>query len=269
MLKHSLLNKIYLLGILLAVLSLHACSQLANNEKIETYDQYRTQKIEPRDSLFILYTVREWGKQEWWTWAIRTDMYKVKTEDITYFIGGTFYSPDRKKMMVWVGKKIPNVATTTLYDKKDTNINKLCPNGADTIYTLSALIGIRDSIDQIWKLYPFDNEVADCFDAKDKVINILGQYYFEKMKTHAMYRMVQSGEKKGQLESTTYDYNLQDKGFWDKCWLWEKDTVGANNLYPFQLKGYDYKGIKCDTKCADPYDPPVINYPQEILKLYK
>lgn len=245
------------------------CNGWGQTKKIETYDQYRQQKIEYRDSLFILYTVKEWGKLNWYTWGIRDDLYKITSDDVKYFICGTFYSPDKSKILVWIGRKMPNAQTIKIYDKDKPNINKLCPSGEDTIYTLSAIIGTRDSLNKTWKLYPFDQQQATCFDSKDKVINVLGKYYFEKMKAHQMYKMMQEGEKKGFRELQPYGYNLQEKDFWNKCWLWQRDTVGSYGLYPFQIKGYNSKGEKCNQKCAEPFNTPQINYPNEILNLFE
>ncbi|PGH39495.1 MAG: hypothetical protein CRN43_08705 [Candidatus Nephrothrix sp. EaCA] len=253
--------------LILLLVSLQSCRQ--RNNKTETYDQYRTQKIEPRDSLFILHTVKEWGKKNWYTWENFSKMYKMTNEQVEYFIEGTFYSPNRKRILVWVGEKMPNATTIEIYNKDDPEVNKICPTGGDTIYTLSALIGDRDSINQIWKLYPFDQQQAICCASKKQAINILGKYYFGQMKTHQTYRIMPSGKRKGHKESEAYGYNLQDKDFWDKCWLFQKDTVGSYGLYPFQIYGYDYKGDKCTQECAEPYKPPAVDYPEEILKLYK
>jgi hypothetical protein len=260
-------NNIINILLLLLLASLQSCGQ--TNNKMETYDQLRTQQIEPRDSLFILHTVKEWSKINWYTFEDYSQMYKMTNDQIEYYIGGTFYSPDRERMLVWLGQKKPNVATVEIYNKDNPEVNKLCPNGKDVVYSMTALIGIRDSVNQIWKLYPFNQQQATCYDAKEKVINVLGQYYFGQMKKHQMYRMMQSGKKKGHKELQAYGYNLQDKDFWDKCWLFQKDTVGSYGLYPFQIKGYDYKGDKCTQKCAEPYKPPVVDYPEEILKLYQ
>lgn len=235
---------------------------------METYDQFRTQQIEPRDSLLILHTVKEWGKKNWYTFADYSQMYKMTNDQVEYFIGGTFYSPERKRILVWIGQKTPN-ATSLEMTRSKAELNRICPVAGDTIYSLTALIGIRDSINQTWKLYPFNQQQAICCKTKEQAINILGQYYFGQMKKHQMYRMMQSGKKKGHKELQTYGYNLQDKDFWDKCWLFQKDTVGSYGLYPFQIKGYDYMGDKCTQKCAEPYKPPVVDYPEEILKLYK
>lgn len=249
---------------LLLLLGLESCGQV----RIETYDHYRTQQIDSRDSLFILHTVKEWGKRNWHTYVDYSRLFEMNNEQIEYFFGGVFYSPDKKKILVWIGEKKPNAETKEKYSENG-ELNKLCPNGKDVVYSMSALIGIRDSINQTWALYPFDQQQATCYENKEGAINVLGQYYFEEMKTHKMYRMVQSGARKGHKELEAYAYNLQDKDFWDKCWLFQKDTVGSYCLYPFQIMGYNYKGDKCTQKCAEPYSPPLVDYPEEILKLYK
>ena len=296
------LNNMRLLLCLLLI-SLQSCGQTGNSvAKMETYDQFRTQKIELRDSLFVLYTVREWSKHNWYTFEDFSKMYKMTNEQVQYFLGGTFYSPDKKKILVWIGDKEPNAASLEMTRFKP-DLNRICPTGGDTIYSMTALIGFRDSTNQTWKLYPFNQQQATCYDTKEEVINVLGQYYFGQMKKHQMYRMMQSGKKKGHKELQAYGYNLQDKGFWNKCWLWQKDTVGSYGLYPFQIKGYDcdkenyqiisdtYPDQKKDETngeyvarhgrivrkplreklkdCAEPYKPPVVDYPEEILKLYK
>lgn len=88
-----------------------------------------------------------------------------------------------------------------------------------------------------------------------------------------MWKIAQNGPQKGTLESKPYGFNIQDQGFWDKCWLWQKDTVGANGLYPFQIGRYedrDSYGLDMnDQKRAIEIQLPEIKYPDDILKLYK
>lgn len=258
-------NSISILLLLLLV-SLQNCGQ--RDTKMETYDHFRMQRIEARDSIFVVYTVKEWHKKDWWTYHDYSRMYKMTNDDIEYFIGGAFYSPDKRKIIVWIGEKLPN-ATSLEMTRPKPEYNRICPTEGDTIYRLDALIGIRDSINQLWKLYPLELKMAICCVSKEQAISILGKYFFVQMKYHKMARMIQSGEKKGELESVPLGYNLQDKDFWDKCWLFQKDTVGSYGLYPFQIYGYDYRGRKKCIKCADPFNPPAIDYPEEILKLYK
>lgn len=294
-------NLNYLSSILLLLLGLQSCGQTSS--KMETYDQFRKQQIDLRDSMFILHTIKEWSKKNWYSFQDYSQMYEMTNEQIEYFLGGVFYSPDKKKILVWIGQKKPNAATKEIYDKDNSEVNKLCPNGKEFVYSMTALIGIRDSLNQIWSIYPFNQQQATCYDSKDKVINVLGQYYFEKMQTHQMYRIIQYGKKKGHKELQAYGYNLQDTYFWDNCWLWQKDTVGSYGLYPFQIKGYDCdngnyqiisntypdqkkeetngeyiarhgriirKPLRENLKdCAEPYKPPVVDYPEKILKLYQ
>lgn len=255
------------LSAILLFICFQSCSQTVAT-KMEIYDQYRTQQIETRDSLFVLHTVKEWGRLNWWTWGVREDLYHITQNEIEYIFGGTFYNSDKTKILVWVGTKEPN-AESIKEKQKPLDLNRICPTGGDTIYSMTALIGFRENLNTIWKLYPFNQKQAVCFDRKEEVINVLGQYYFGQMAEHKMYRMQQNGKRKGHKELEAYGYNLQDKYFWEKCWLWKKDNVGSHGLYPFQIKGYNYKGDKCDTTCAEPYELPKINYPKEILDLYK
>lgn len=262
-----LLYKRSLLLFTLLGFAFQGCGQ--TNKPIETYDQFRTQKLELRDSLFVLHTVKEWSKIGWQTFYDYSEMYKMTNDQIEYFFGGAFYSPDSLKMMVWLGKKMPNAETIEIYNKEDLETNRLCPYAADTVYSMSALIGFRDSVNQIWKLYPFDQQSAACYPNKEGAINILGKYYFSQMKGHQMFRLMQSGEFKGRTKPQVYGYNLQEIDFWNKCWLFEKDTVGSNGLFPFQINGYRYFDKAAIKKKAVPYDPPTVVYPKEILDLYK
>jgi hypothetical protein len=256
-----------LIGLLL-LLSVQSCWANTKNSKMKASDEFISQKIEYKDSLFILHTVKEWAKKNWYTFEDYSKMYKITNEQVEYFIGGVFYSPDKKRILALVGQKVPNAATIKIYNKENSEVNKLCPRGPDTIYILSAVIGVRENINQIWKLYPFNQKQATCFGSKEKTIDILNQYFCYEMKTDQMYGITQTGRKKGQKELQAFGYNIQDKGFWDKCWLFQKDTVGSYGLYPFQIKAYSYKGIKCDSKCAQPFNPPEITYPEEIRKLF-
>lgn len=257
-------NNMRLLFILLLI-NILCCRR--GDTQIVKYDQFLNQKIESRDSIYVLYTVREWGKRDLYSWGVRSDMYKITSDEIKYFIGGVFYSPDKKRILVWVGIEEPNAGTLEKYSDKP-GINKICPYGKDTVYSASSLIGMRDNIDSTWTLYPFDQQQAVCCSDKKSAINILSQYYFREMKSHQMFRMIQSGKRKGYKELQAYGYNLQDTDFWNKCWLFQKDTVGSNGLYTFQIKGYNYMGNKCTQKSAEPYNIPIVNYPEEILRLY-
>ena len=83
-----------------------------------------------------------------------------------------------------------------------------------------------------------------------------------------MWKIVHGGKGKGTFELKAYGYNLNDDGFWNKCWLWEIDTVGSTNLYAFPVKSYGYGMKETCFKCADSVVPPAITYPNEITRLY-
>lgn len=284
-------NTIIVLGFLLLIFQ--SCSQKVKGTKMETYEEYRTQEIEARDSLFVLHTVKEWGRLNWRTWGVGEDLYQITQKEIEYLIGGTFYNLNKTRMLVWMGDKRPN-AESLEKTREPLELNRICPTAGDTVYSMTALIGFRENPNTIWKLYPFSQKQAICCKSKAQAISILGQYYFGQMAEHKMYHMQQEGKKKGHRELEAYGYNLQDKAFWKKCWLWKKDNVGSHGLYPFQIKNYscnaenfnrlltddphthkpylnnELRPFKDELKeCAEPYELPRINYPKEILDLYK
>lgn len=243
-----------------------ACGQ--PEEKFGKYDEYLRQRMAYRDSLYILHTVKEWGKVIWDSWGIRTDMYNLRNEDVEYYVGGTFYSPDSTKIIVWIGMKEPNASTIEKYSS-DKESNRICPNAGDTVYSLSAVIGSRRTNRDLWEIYPFDQQQAVCCTSKETSIKILSEYYFKEMKSHKMYRIMQTGERMGHKELEAFGYNLQETDFWKRCWLFQIDSIGSYNKYPFQLSGYNYYGEKCTEECAVPYNTPKITYPKFILELFE
>lgn len=259
-------NKLILL--LLVLFCFLGCGQKSSNTGIEAYEQYLKEKLDYRDSLLIAYSVRAWSDSNWYVFEDVSRMYRITNDQVEYFIGGVFYSPDKLKIIVWIGEKMPNAETWEVYNKEKPSANRVCPQGKDTVYHMSALIGFREDTGKIWQLYPLDNQSASCFRSKEGAINVLGRYYFEKMKNHQMSYMIQSGNKKGTMELRAYDYNLQEPDFWEKCWLWEKDTVGAYGLYPFQVWSYRHPNVPTCVKCAEPLKRPKVVYPEEITRLY-
>lgn len=263
-----LLNNIFCLLLLIISFQFQSCKLNEDNKIYSSFNQVPVQKITHADSLFVLYTLKEFGKHNWWTFQDYSKMYNITNDRVEYFIGRVFYNSDKRKIIIWYGEKSHNASTLESYSDNPKE-NRLCPTGGDIVYSMSALIGFRDSIHQIWNLYPFDNQSVSCSPSEERVMDIMEQYYLDKMKGHEMLRIIQSGLKKGESELKAYAYNIQDNGFWEKCWLWEKDTIGANKLYPFQIESYiSIKGQKCNN-CAKPFSVPKINYPAEILALYK
>jgi len=263
-----LLNRLFPLLISISSLQLQSCGQTDSSKSNVISNQIHKQRIDYADSLLVIKTLKEWSNLNWWTFQDCSLEYKMTNESVEYFVERVFYDSEKKKMMVWYGEKTPNAKTIESYSD-DERMNRMCPTGGDTVYFMSALIGFRESAHQIWNLYPFENQSVACSPNRETAVNIMEQYYFAKMKDHPMWRIIQEGNKKGESELKAYDYNIQDEDFWSKCWLWEKDTIGAKGLYPFQVERYtNTKGQKCNY-CAKPFDVPKIKYPEEILKLYK
>lgn len=266
-------------------ISLNNCNFL-NKEQTKDYNSFRTQKIEYRDSLFIIYTIRKWhncdclkGFEDY------SRMYKMSNNQIQYFLGGTFYSPDKKKIIVWVGEKIPNAYTKVIYNSEDSNVNKLCGEcDSIKVYGVRSIVGYRKNSDTCWNLYPLDIYSVDCCNTKEKSIRYTEQFYFKEMKTadewyvktkyldnnyggKVRYDLEEYANKMGAGNSDTNDiykdfgYNLQDKEFWDKSLIWQKGAR-VPGYYCFQLNGNGGTAI-------DPLEMPKINYPDNILELYK
>lgn len=251
--------------VLLVLIGGQGCAQSGSALPLDTFARFRTQPIELRDSLYILNTVDSLSRIGWNRFENYSRMYEVNMDDVQYFVPSVFYSPDKRKMVAWVGDKVANGKTRERYSDKE-ELNRICPTGGDTVYSMSALIGYRSNTDSLWHLSPLDMENVGCSPSMDRVLNIMGQYYFEQMKTHAMYGVVQSGPEKGDLKLNQFAYNLQDPKFWTDCWIWQKDTVGSDGLYWFEVK--QYRGYQKFFKSAIPWDMPSISYPKEILDMY-
>lgn len=256
-----------------------SCGQTEGRSDINTYNEFRTQQLEHRDSALVIYTIKQWHDSNWYVYEDVSLMYRSSNDNISYFIGGAFYSPDKLKMIVWVGEKEPNAATIEKYNKEKPQANRICPQGGDTVYHMTALIGFRKDTTDTWNLYPLNNILASCYDTREEVINVMGQYYFREMKHHSMYvvnydeyyggAIIKGKEYNEYLQEydkfylKEYGYNLQEKDFWDKNLLWQK---GANipGLYNFQTKG----NVTPDKKNVERIRPNIV-YPEEILKLYR
>lgn len=237
---------------------------------------YKAQVLEPRDSLLILFTIKEWGKLNWHTFMDYSKMYNTTNDQVNYFVGDVFYSPDKKRIIVFIGEKLPNASTIVAYSTNKLN-NKVCPDGGDTVINMSALIGFRNNSNAIWDLYPLNNLAVGCCDSESQATNILKQYYFEQMKEHSETVLKKNldknygGEVRYDLEKKAidieaeddsdpkilknYGYNIQDNDFWSRSLLWQKGAT-KKGYYDFQLFGDDL------------LNPPKVNYPKSILKLF-
>lgn len=211
------------------------------------------------DSVFIAYTVKEYSKNNWY-WYNSSKMSHIANDEIDFFVDTIFYSPDRENLIVWVGEKMYNAPTMEEYSKNDT-VNKLCPFGGDTIYHFTVLAGYKDS-SGLLKLYPWGNRQAPCNRTIDVGVKALEKYYLEDIKSDYFEVVGQQGKAKGLVRNQVYKYAISDKAFWSTS-LWQRDSIGADNLYPFEVR---YNRILTDScvKCADRIELPGIQYPDSI-----
>ena len=273
--------RIHVISIILFLFIISSCER---KTKPYNYKSIPKQRIEYRDSLFILYTLNNFYKNDWESFRDDSKFYRIDTTKIQYLIERIFYSPDKKKMLVWVITKTPNGPSSEKYSSNPKN-NYLCPNSAKIVYDLHALVGFRESKNEKWKIYPYDNLIVVCSNSISEAVELFKKYYFEQMKDHSEYLNKKFldknyggairydledetikdgyGDKNASVILKNYGYNLQDKDFWTKSLIWQK---GARipGLYNFQTTG----NVTPDEKNVELY-PPKIVYPNSILKLYK
>jgi hypothetical protein len=266
---------------ILFVLTVFSCRTNSNSINFPTIPK---QKIEVRDSLFILFTLKSFYENDWDSFRDDSKFYKIDTTKIRYSIDRVFYSPDRKKIFIWTVRKSPNGPSITIY-KADKTANYLCQKSDDMFYDITALIGFRESINSTWNIYPFTNLIVSCSKSISEGDQLFCKYYFEQMKDNSesvnkkfldknyggevRYDIEDEtvkdgyGDKNYQLIFKNYGYNLQDKDFWNRSLIWQK---GARipGLYNFQTTG----NVTPDEGNVEMVLPN-IKYPDSFLKLYK
>ena len=214
------------------------------------------------DSSFIVYTVKEYSKRDWYWFHNHARMYRINNVEVTFFVQRIFYSPDRKRLVAWVGKKMYNAPSIEKYGK-DEKDNRMCPLIGDTVFHFTVLMGYKDGDNGLWKLYPWGNRQVPCCKTIEMGLKELEQYYFKDIKEDYLEVIGQEGKSKGMVKNQPYKYAIIDREFWSSP-VWQRDVVGADNQYPFEVK---YSRLLTDTciKCAEKMQLPQISYPDSIL----
>ena len=225
-----------------------------------------TFRMPVRDSVSIFYTIKKWHSLNYGQYHNLEDYYESSNDDITYYIGGVFYSPDKLKALLWVGEKNKNA-----YIKGIVNREKICNTTQDYYYSMHAIIGLRDDTNKMWKIYPFDKYIISCANSEEETKTNFAKYYFSDFSKEEMIFVEQSGKNKGKIVFKKHGYSILDRKFWEKCWLFQKDTVGSNGLYSFEIKEYSNLHSVEDRciNCAEKIDLPIVEYPKQIIELYK
>lgn len=252
------------------------CNPVDKTLEDASYENFLIQTIDERDSLYVLHTVKELSAMNWWTFEDYSRMYVMSNDEVEYFIGSVFYNIDKTKMIVWVGEKTPN-AKTLSQSRKNSRENRICPTGGKVVFSLMSMVGIRNCPNEMWNLYPLENQSAVCCSSEEECKRVLSHYYFHEMTNHSEYvakeflNSAYGGEVRYDLEKKmrdlgygddnspvilkNYGYNLQDDSFWDKSLLWQKGAR-ISGKFNFQLRG------------ANEYQVPTIRYPSSIIERY-
>ena len=197
-----------------------------------------------RDSMFVAKTVWEFMDKQVSVFAFERK-HNLPFEKIEVNVDTIFYSPDTLKLIAFVIRKEPNK------DNKDSLTYYY--NGDD-------LKGFRESTKEPWNISPSFLYAPTAMTNYNNVRNALRRFYYEEFKTQGAFVWDSS---KQDLEPVDYNYNIQDKHFWDSCILWKKGAL-TPGYYIFQNKG--------NVRPGDP-DPvwiiPHLDYSDSILKMYK
>jgi len=169
-----------------------------------------------RDNPFIIYTVKEFVRND----CIEYDYYNDDNKNDT-----------RLFSIIIIEKKRDN---RILYDAK-------------------SLIGFRDSINKVWKIYTTNVYSADSYSRYIGASIILRSSYFCDL----VGRSDEFGYK--------HNYNVIDKDFFDKDLYFQKGK-DVDSLFYFQTQN-DLEPGNQKRKKIIPFLQ--IDYPEEILKLYK
>lgn len=241
----------------------------------------RGNRLEPRDSVALTYAIAFYANARWAVLGIRTDLYDLTLAQVTHRIDRVFYSPDHARVVLWVAKKMPNAATTTVYYKNTPRANRVCPTGGDTVVSMRALIGIRDD-DALWRLYDMDQQTVQCARSANQARPYLERYFFKQMKTAYRFvnkhtldpaygggvdaaRMTGPGlapDTDSPFIPKQYGYNLQDPGFWTNSLVWQRGAM-IPGLYLFETRDGAQPGYN-----DLPLVPPPVPYPASIRQLF-
>ena len=215
--------------------------------------KYMDKKV---DSMQIIQTIREYGKLNWYTYRDYSHLYDVSNDKLNIFINRIFYSPENKRIIVWIGIEMNNVNKINNFDE-NLKSDKICPSAGEKVYHFSVLIGYKSNNN--WRLYPWGNRQVPCCNSILEGEIELEKYYFKEIKADYFETVIQKGKEKGKIVQEKYKYSITNEKFWTRSLLWQKDTVGANNLYPFEVKSYGGGMIEKCFKCAEPFILPYIN----------
>jgi len=216
-----------------------------------------TAAVKTADSIKIVKTVRAYSRLNFYTFKDYSKTYNITNENVKVFVERIFYSPNGQALIAWIGEKMFNANLINNYSKGNKS-NRICPAGNDTIYHFKVVIGYKNS-ENNWVLYPWGNRQVPCCNSVQEGLAELEKYYFHDIKYDYFETVCQENDRKGSIIHERYKYSILDQKFWLENRLWQKDTIGTNGLYPFEVKSYGGGLVDKCFKCADPFILPNIN----------
>jgi hypothetical protein len=195
-----------------------------------------------RDSLYLGYTVLKFIDFQFAN-------YSSLSKPVVVVVDSIFYSPDKLKLFAFCIVRDTNNTNWGLINRPK---NKYFYNGRN-------LIAYRSDINAVWDVHNFDQYTPVRWDTYKEVYNLFRFYYYNQFKDDMGS---QWDSTINNLVSVKFDYNLNEKAFWDKSLVWRKGAL-IPGYYNFQLDG--------NVRASDPSPVivrPTIVYPDSILRLY-
>lgn len=221
------------------------CNHVIDDKTIKKKSfQYR------KDEDYLLYVCKKLMNMGWYNFTNYEKMYFIKNEEVEHSVISLYYNKDSSKYVALISTKCYNAYSRTFRS------SRICPSSSDTVYGVRSLIGFRNSDSRLLKVYDFGVSSYVCYSKFSESVEDARNFYENELADKAMWKIGQGGKDYGQFISSKFKYNVLDKEFWEKCWLWEKDTVGSNGLYWFQIKSYDYVRNRPCVRCAEEFIVP-------------
>ena len=260
----KIINLITFVGFLVLGLT---CS---NSNKSSKKKQYLTLGIKAgkkpafysRDSLFIIYSVRQWINQPEKYPTIHNYYYNPYhpssiqgQTQIT--VDSIFYSPDSLKFLSLIVLKYK---TKPIREKASEDEKQKRSAYADkTFFDGYAVVGYRKVVNKPWSVYhlPRYHPVASL--KYDNIKYALRYHYFKELKDQGE----SARDKDGKHYIIQYDYNINDSLFWTKSPIWTKG-LRIPGYYNFQTRGNVVVGD--DDPIVSKID--LASYPDSLLSLF-
>lgn len=225
--------------------------------------------IRYRDSVLTAFTYRMWVLNNWSSFNDPTREYDISMDDLQFRIPAAYYSPDSLQFIAIVTVGKPNAYMKQKILPVQHDNTRICPTAGDTVYSAWSVVGFRVDVDSIWALYPLLLQGYTCYHSEYSAVRAMTSFLAHTIRERQVWFPSQSGSNAGEVKLHTISYGLDDGlVFWRQSLVWQRDTVGADSLYPFQVENYETDENGHCFKCARPLILPRRDLPAHILSLF-